>query len=137
MGDRTPEPSSDPDQPHEVSPWSWLAQPLPGHGSRSDRTWAVVTHLSIFVLGIAFPLAVVLVRGHRSPYVCHQAVEVLNFHTTVLLAVLVCSMASVTLVGAAFLPVVVVGAGVLAVRGAVHASRGDWHRYPLTLRLIS
>jgi uncharacterized Tic20 family protein len=126
-----------PARPFEAEAWPWAAEPLPGHGSRSDQMWAMSSHLSIFALVIAFPLAVVMVRGHRSPYVCHQAVEALNFHTTVVLAVLLCSILSAFLVGAFLLPVVVVWAAVLSVRAAAHARRGAWHRYPFTLRFVS
>jgi uncharacterized Tic20 family protein len=126
-----------PPTPFEAEAWPWASEPLPGHGSRDDQVWAVSTHLSIFAFGIAFPLAVVLFKGHRSPYVCHQAVEALNFHTTVLLAVLFCSVTSVFLVGAFLLPVVLAVAAVLAVRAALQARRGAWHRYPLTLRFVS
>ncbi len=126
-------------QPEPFGEWDWPVNsaPPPGHGTRDDRAWAVSTHLSIFLLGIAFPLAVVLFKGHKSPYVCHQAAEALNFHTTVLLSVMACSLLSTFLVGLLLLPVVLVVAAGLAVRAAVHSSRGAWHRYPLTLRFVS
>lgn len=140
MGDDAPTPPADPDEPLpglEPGEWPWHDEAAPGHGSRDDLAWAVSAHLSIFALGIAFPLAIVLFRGHRSPYVCHQAVEALNFHTTVLLSVMACSLLSTFLVGLLLLPVVLVVAAGLAVRAAVHSSRGAWHRYPLTLRFVS
>lgn len=117
-------------------PW-WSEQPPPGHGTSSDRAWAVLAHVGLVPLPIAVPLAVVLGRGHRSPYVCHQAVEALNFHITVVLALLASSLASVVAVGEVVLPVVVVVAATLAVRAAAAARRGAWHRYPVCLRLLS
>jgi uncharacterized Tic20 family protein len=114
-----------------------VAAPLPGHGTRVDRRWAMLAHLSIFPLAIAFPLVVVLSKGERSAYVAHQAVEALNFQTTVLLALLLCALTAAATIGLLLLPVVVVGAGGLAVRAAVCARRGAWHRYPVSLRLVS
>ena len=110
-----------------------------GHGTSTDRTWAVVAHLSIVPLAIAAPLVVVLWKGERSPYVGHQAVEALNFQTTVLLAVLLCTLtaAAAATIGLLLLPVVVLGALCLSVRAAVCAHRGAWHRYPISLRLVS
>ena len=137
MGDDVIEPPHEPREASDTPEWPSFAQALPGHGAPGDRAWAVVTHLSIFALGIAFPLAVVMFRGHKSPYVCHHAAEALNFHTTVLIAVLLCSMTSTLLVGLLMLPVVLVTAAALAVRAAVRTSRGAWHRYPLTLRFVS
>jgi hypothetical protein len=110
------------------------AEPGPGHGTPADRTWAVLAHLSIVPLAIAFPLVVVLSKGESSPYIGHQAVEALNFQTTVLLAVLACTLTAAATVGLLLLPVVVVGAVGLSVRAARCAHRGAWHRYPCTLR---
>lgn len=118
-------------------PERWYSDsPPPGHGTNGDRAWAVAAHVGLVPLPIAVPLAVVLFRGHLSPYVCHQAVEALNFHITVVLALLGCSLLSVVAAGIIALPLVIVGAGVLAVRAAVAARRGAWHRYPVCLRLL-
>ena len=112
-------------------------RPPPGHGTGGDRAWAVVAHVGLVPLPIAVPLAVVLFRGHLSPYVCHQAVEALNFHITVVLALLGCSLLTVVAGGLVALPLVVGAALVLAARAAVAAQRGAWHRYPVSLRLLS
>ncbi|HEU0104352.1 MAG TPA: DUF4870 domain-containing protein [Mycobacteriales bacterium] len=115
----------------------WSERPPPGHGTSGDRAWAVLAHVGLVPLPIAVPLAVVLGRGHRSAYVCHQAVEALNFHITVVLALLLASVAQVVALGVVVLPVVVLGALTLAGRAAVAARRGAWHRYPCCLRLLS
>ena len=88
----------------------WVVDSHPGHGTTADRRWAVLAHLSIFVLALAFPLVVALSKGERSAYVGHQAVEALNFQTTVLLALLLCTLTAAATVGLVLLPVVVVGA---------------------------
>lgn len=116
----------------------WYSErPPPGHGTTSDRAWAVAAHVGLVPLPIAVPLAVVLFRGHLSPYVCHQAVEALNFHITVVLALLGCSLLTVVAAGIVALPVVLVAAAVLAVRAAAAARRGAWYRYPVCLRLLT
>ena len=137
MGDDTLEPPQEPREVPDDFDWPSFTQPVPGHGALSDRSWAVLTHLSIFVLGIAFPLAVVLFKGHKSPYVCHHAVQAINFHTTVLLAVLLCSFTSALVVGLLMLPVVLLTAATLAVRAAIRSGHGAWHRYPMSLRFVS
>jgi uncharacterized protein len=122
---------------HSAPDWPPSTLVPPGHGTAEDRLWAVLAHLSIFLLGIAFPLTVVLVKGHKSPYVCHHAVEALNFQVTVLLALFGCSMLAAVLVGLLLVPVVLVVAAGLAVVAAIRADRGAWYRYPVTLRLVS
>jgi len=128
-----PEHAELPDGP--TPPWS--SSTPPGHGTTGDRAWAVLSHLSLVPLAIAVPLAVVLSRGHRSPYVCHQAVEALNFQITVVVALLVCSLASVVPAGLVLLPVVLVASATFAVQAAVAARRGAWHRYPVSFRFLS
>ena len=132
-----PEPADLPDGalPDDTPPWS--LSPPAGHGTTGDRAWAVLSHLSLVPLAIAVPLAVVLSRGHRSPYVCHQAVEALNFHITVVVALLACSLAAVVPGGLVLLPLVVAGAATYAVQAAVAARRGAWHRYPVSFRFLS
>ncbi len=120
-----------------MEPQWYSDRPPPGHGTSGDRAWAVAAHVGLVPLPIAVPLAVVLFRGHLSPYVCHQAVEALNFHITVVLALLGCSLLSVVAAGIVALPLVLVAAVVLAARAAVAARRGAWHRYPVSLRLLS
>lgn len=116
----------------------WFSEhPPPGHGTSGDRAWAMAAHVGLVPLPIAVPLAVVLFRGHLSPYVCHQAVEALNFHITVVLALLGCSLLSVVAAGIVALPLVLVAAAVLALQAAGAARRGAWHRYPVSLRLLS
>lgn len=114
-----------------------VAACAPGHGTSVDRRWAVLAHLSLLPLAIAFPLVLVLSKGERSPYVAHQAVEALNFQTTVLLALLLCTLTAAVTVGLLLLPVVVVGAVGMSLRAALCAHRGAWHRYPVSLRLVS
>ena len=124
-----------------VDPFEGVLDGLPvgavqaGHGTSNDRTWAVAAHLSIVPLAIASPLAVVLWK-ERSPYITHHAVEALNFQTTVLLAVLLCTLTAAVTIGLLLLPVVVVGALGLSLRAAACARRGAWHRYPISLRLV-
>lgn len=125
-----------PDQPLRwPAEWAFSLEPPPGHGDRGDRTWAVLTHLSVVPLLV--PLAVALGRGPRSPYVTNQALEALNFQITVGLAVLVCSLLTAVLIGLLLLPVIAVTAATLAVRAASAARRGAWYRYPMTLRFLT
>ena len=99
--------------------------------------WAVVAHLSLFVLGIIGPLVVYLVHRDGSPFVRSHAVEALNFQITLLLATLVCIPLMLVLIGFLLLPLVVVGGMVLAVVAAVAAGSRKPYRYPLTARLVS
>jgi uncharacterized Tic20 family protein len=102
-----------------------------------ERLWALLAHLSIFVLSIIGPVLILALLGKRSAFVADQAREALNFHITVLIAGLVSFLLCFVLIGFVLLPVVVVGAMVLGVIAALQANQGIPYRYPLTLRLVS
>ncbi|MEO1969958.1 MAG: DUF4870 domain-containing protein [Pirellulaceae bacterium] len=98
--------------------------------SSDERTWAMLAHLSILVLGVIGPLVIWLVKKEESKFVADQAMEALNFHIAVLIATVVLAC---TVVG----PVVVaIGAVVYGIIAGLEANKGVYYRYPYTLRLI-
>lgn len=116
-----------------------------------ETTWSTVTHLSWLagtVVGLPFlaPLVLFLVLRDRGPFVRYHTAESLNFQLSLLLyglgvAVVGGVLTLVTL--GAFAPVLAVAAGALVVvnvvftvLAAVAASRGQWYRYPLTIRFV-
>jgi uncharacterized Tic20 family protein len=102
-----------------------------------ERLWALLAHLSIFVLSIIGPVLILVLLGKRSAFVADQAREALNFHITVLIAGLVSFLLCFVLIGFVLLPIVIVGSMVLGVIAALQANQGIPYRYPLTLRLVS
>ena len=102
-----------------------------------ERLWALLAHLSIFVLSIIGPILILVLLGKRSAFVADQAREALNFHLTVLIAGLVSFLLCFVLIGFVLLPIVIVGSMVLGVIAALQANQGIPYRYPLTLRLVS
>jgi uncharacterized Tic20 family protein len=133
--------------PPSVSPPPYgSAPPPPGYApgyageqplSQSDeRMWALLAHLSIFVLSLIGPILILVLLGKRSAFVADQAKEALNFHITVLIASFISFLLCFVLVGFVLLPLVIVGSMVLGVLAAVQAHQGVAYRYPLTLRLV-
>jgi uncharacterized Tic20 family protein len=106
-------------------------------GPEEQRVWAMLCHLSYLVLGIVGPLVVMLTLGKRSPYVRHHAVEALNFHITIAIAVIACGLLGIAIVGLFLLPLVLLAGLVFAIVAAVQAYRGQLSRYPVTLRLVT
>lgn len=117
--------------PSQPSPPEWG----PRHDG-DDTTWAVLVHLSFFVLGIIGPIVVMVTKGRESGWVREHAVEALNFHITVAIGTVVSALLILVLVGIVLLPAVLIAACVFTVLAAVAASRGERYRYPLTLRLV-
>lgn len=133
------------------------AQPFPaGRGPApmtpsDETTWSTVSHLSwlagsLVALPFLGPLVLFLVLKDRGPYVRHHTVEALNFQLSLLVYGLglsvVGGLLSVVTLGL-LVPVWALAGGALLVAGvvltvmaAVAASRGQWYRYPLTIRFV-
>ena len=102
-----------------------------------DTTLAVLVHLSIFAFGLVGPLAVYLIKKDSSPFIRHHAAEALNFHITLAIAAAISALLLIVLIGFVLLPAVAIGGVVFGVLAAVAAGRGEYYRYPLTIRFVS
>ncbi len=105
----------------------------------SDRNLGLAMHLSplaglLFAPAILAPLLLWLVNRDKSAFVDDHGRESVN---AVLSFVLYHVAAFITVIGIIALPVLYIIAIVSIVRGAVAASRGEFFRYPMTLRFIS
>jgi len=122
-------------------PTPYSAYP-PAVATPDERNWAMMAHLLSFVavwfaFGFVAPLVVMLTKGKESAFVRHHAVESLNFQLTALIAGLISAVLVIVLVGLLFLLVVGVMYVIFVILASVAANRGDWYRYPLTIRFVS
>lgn len=127
----------------------------------SNRTWAVLAHLSgcLWVLGVPFAgtiaTAIIYVtKRHESAYVADQSREAQNFQNTISLAVLAVfvfvafiverlaihraaepALAAIAL-GALTLAAIMIANVALSIVAALAAQRGETYRYPVCMRLI-
>jgi uncharacterized Tic20 family protein len=132
------------EQPSEQPPEqpSYPPPPPPGTGPAAgpppgdDVLWAVLAHLSYFVLSLIGPLLIYLLVGDQRPFAKRQAAEALNFHITVLIASVVSGLLILVLVGIVLLPLVLIAGAVLSIIATVKASHHEDYRYPLTWRPI-
>lgn len=114
-------------------------------------TIAVVSHIGLIIAGVVLALIVRLTEGKRNEFVKHHSSEALNFQLT-FMAGWICFL--VVFIGGLsttsggddgdawfFLLFLVAIAAyltafVLAIIGAVRASRGEWWRYPVSIRFV-
>jgi uncharacterized Tic20 family protein len=133
QGDPSPDYSAAPPPPPPAYAAPVGEQPL----SQSDeRLWAMLAHLSEFVLAIIAPLLIMVLLGKRSAFVDDQAKEALNFHITVLIASIVAGFSLLIFIGIILLPIVIIGALVLAIIAAIKSYNGELYRYPVNIRFI-
>ncbi len=114
------------------------AEPAANPISDTDRHFGVGIHLSplaAFAVGplILAPLVLWLVRKDKSPFVDDHGREMINALISFFIYNLVLV---ITIVGIIALPVLYIVGVVNLIRGAVAASRGDFFRYPMTIRFL-
>lgn len=144
----TPPPTTPPPQP---AVQAWPQQQAAAAGDQ--RNWAVGAHLSALVasvvtgLAILGPLVVYLIKKDEDRFIAEHAREALNFQLTWLIGGFVAGIAAVilTLVTVGFGLIVFVPAAigfaiawvVFMIKASMAASRGEYYRYPLTVRLVN
>jgi uncharacterized Tic20 family protein len=110
--------------------------------TQQETNLALAVHLSflgsVFVpfMGLIGPLVMWQVYKNQSAYVTQHAIEALNANITLMLAGMLCGVLCFVLIGFLFLPVLLVGAIVFFVKGALAASQGKSFSYPWIVRFI-
>ncbi len=110
--------------------------------NESDRNYAIGMHISPLVLTVigAGPLALVaplvlwLIRKNLSAFDDDHGREVINFGISFFLWHVILA---ITVIGLVLWPVIWVVAIVNNIRGAIAAGRGEYFRYPMTIRFLS
>jgi uncharacterized Tic20 family protein len=106
-----------------------------------ERTYAMCLHLSLLLVHFLMPvvpaLVMWLVKRDRSPFVDDHGREAINFQVSLVLyglaavpLMLFCGLGAVVLIGAYVLGIV----GMIL--AAIAAQRGEYFRYPATIRFL-
>jgi len=124
-------------------PAGYEPQPVPAGTIRPDeeRNWSVAAHVSALLTlagipSVIGPLVVWLMKKDSSPSVDAHGKEAVNFNLSFMLYGLVSFFLIFVLVGFLVLPIVLITWFVLVIVGTLNASRGEFYRYPLTIRFI-
>jgi uncharacterized Tic20 family protein len=113
------------------------ATPAPvATGTSDPKTMAVLAQVLGILTGFLGPLIIYLVNGDKDPYVRHHSSEALNFQLTLLIAYLVSAVLMLVLIGILMFLVVWVLALVWGIQAAIAANRGQWYRYPVSIRFV-
>jgi uncharacterized protein len=107
-----------------------------GAGGTDPKTLAMLAQL-LGLIGFLGPLIIYLVNGDKDPFVKHHAAESLNFQLTVLIGYLVSGVLMIVLIGFITFLVIWVAAIALTIIAAMAANRGEWYRYPISIRMVS
>lgn len=105
--------------------------------SADDKNIVVLTHLAGIVFSVFPALLVWLLKRNDNAYIADQAREALNFQVTMLIAQLVSWVLAFILIGFVLLGLIWLANIAFCIMAAVAASKGEYYRYPFTLRLLN
>jgi uncharacterized Tic20 family protein len=105
--------------------------------SNDDKNIATITHLGGILFSFIPALVVWLLKKDDSEFIAAQAREALNFQITVLLAQFIAYVLVFILVGFLLLGLIWVFNIIFCIIAAISSSKGEYYRYPFTLRLIN
>lgn len=122
--------------------------PSPPPIDKTERTWAMLCHLTTLVAFLGIPLANIvaplviwLLKKEQYPLVDDQGKEALNFQISLTLYVIVAVLLTLTVILAPItIPLLIallVFDIVMTIIATIKANDGVAYRYPLTIRFIS
>jgi len=110
---------------------------------KEEQNWAMICHLAAlsgFIIpfgNVVGPLVVWLMKKDTMPLVDLHGKEALNFQITVLIALFVCALLIIVVIGVFLMFIVGLGALVMTIIAAVKVANGQLdYKYPFALRLI-
>lgn len=111
--------------------------------SNDERNWAMFCHLGgfcgfIIPMGnIIVPLVLWLVKRDEYAFVNQHGKEALNFNISMLIYALISGVLCLVLIGFLLLGILFIAEIVFIIQATLHASRGEYYRYPYTIRFIN
>lgn len=103
---------------------------------QDEKTMAMLAQLLGVLTGFVGPLVMYLIAKDDQPFWKHHAAEALNFQITVAIAYLVSAVLMLVVIGFLTFFVVWIGALVLGIMATLAANRGEWYRYPVSIRMV-
>ena len=112
--------------------------PVGAPAPADQRTMALVAHLLGIFTWFIGPLIIWMINKDDSSkgFVIDQAKDALNFQITITIAMLICIVLMIVIIGGLLAPLVGLLNLVFCIIAAVKANNGEYYRYPFTLRLI-
>ncbi|MDK1011203.1 MAG: DUF4870 domain-containing protein [Actinomycetota bacterium] len=111
--------------------------PGPQDVPSESRVWAIVAHMlpvvSLPVLGALF---VWMIKRDEDPFIEEHSREALNFQISVAIYLGISTILMVLIIGFLLIPIILIGAFVLAILASVKASNGEPYRYMLSIRFV-
>ena len=108
----------------------------PPQVSSDERTMAILAHLLGIFFSFVAPLVIWLIKKDESEFVDYHGKEALNFQLTMLIVYVVGAILSTIRVGLCITLAVWVVIIIFSIMAAVAANKGEYYRYPISIRFI-
>ena len=108
----------------------------PPQVSGDERTMAILAHLLGIFFSFVAPLVIWLIKKDESEFVDYHGKEALNFQLTMLIVYVVGAILSTIRVGLCITLAVWVVIIIFSIMAAVAANKGEYYRYPISIRFI-
>ena len=105
--------------------------------SESDeKTWGIISHISIPFFGFIGPLIAYLVYKDRSAWLKDVTTEALNFSILYSIAYVISVITIAVVIGLILWPLVFIVALIFCIMGTIAANKHEFYKYPINVRFI-
>lgn len=116
----------------------YAGQPVVAASSVQDeKTMAMLAQLLGVLTGFIGPLIMYLIAKDDQPFLKHHAAEALNFHLTVLIGYVISFVLMLVIIGFITYFAILIAALVFGIMATIAANKGEWYRYPISIRMVS
>lgn len=105
-------------------------------GSSDEKTMGMLAHILGIVLGFLGPLIIWLMKKDESAFVDYHGKESLNFQITLFIAYTVSFLLMFVLIGFLLFPILFLLQLIMPIIAGMAANKGEYYKYPATLRLV-
>ena len=105
--------------------------------SESDeKTWGIISHISIPFFGFIGPLIAYLLYKDRSAWLKDVTTEALNFSILYSIAYVISVITISIVIGLILWPLVFIAALIFCILGTIAANKHEFYKYPINIRFI-
>jgi uncharacterized protein len=115
-------------------PYAYAGQAPVSEGD--EKTWGIISHITIPFLGFIGPLVAYLVYKDRSEWLKQTTTEALNFSILYSIAYLISVITISIVIGLILWPLVFIVALIFCIMGTIAANKHEFYKYPINVRFI-
>jgi len=104
--------------------------------SSDEKTMAILAHVLGIVSMFVGPLIIWLIKKDESKFVDHHGKEALNFQILITGLYILGTILTTIIIGVCIYPIAAIAAIVFGIMAAVAANKGEWYKYPVSIRFI-